>query len=175
MSLKHTDPLLAVARGLIAFLMVVMVIALVGIAIGAGAVVVMYPTVLAKLAEHGAPALSFWAILCLMLIGAGIVMVVYRFLDRLRLIVNSVGEGDPFIPENARRLTEMGWLVLLMQALEIPMASLGYWVATRVDGAQADIDFDIDFNAVALAIVLFILARVFRRGAEMRDELEGTV
>ena len=56
MSLKHTDPLLAVARGLIAFVMVAFVIGLVGVAIAAGAVIVMYPTVLAKLAEHGAPA-----------------------------------------------------------------------------------------------------------------------
>ena len=30
-------------------------------------------------------------------------------------------------------------------------------------------------RTIVLALVLFILARVFREGARMRDELEGTV
>jgi HAMP domain-containing protein len=175
MSIKRIDPLLAIARGIIVFLMAVMIFAMTMVAIGAGAVVVMFPTVMAKLAEHGAPALSFWAILATLACAAAIVAVVYRFLDRLRLIVNTVDAGDPFIPVNADRLQEMAWLTIAMQVLTIPMASLGYWMATNLDNAKADIDVDIDINGVILALVLFILARVFRRGAEMREELEGTV
>jgi hypothetical protein len=38
-----------------------------------------------------------------------------------------------------------------------------------------DVDFGLSFGGVLLALVLFILARVFRKGAEMRAELEGTV
>jgi hypothetical protein len=33
----------------------------------------------------------------------------------------------------------------------------------------------ISFGGFLLALVLFILARVFRKGTEMREELEGTV
>ena len=37
----------------------------------------------------------------------------------------------------------------------------------------ADIEFSL--TGVLLALVLFILARVFRHGAAMREDLEGTV
>ena len=36
-------------------------------------------------------------------------------------------------------------------------------------------DFGFSGGGLLLMLVLFILARVFRRGAEMREELEGTV
>lgn len=99
----------------------------------------------------------------------------FRFTDLLRRIVDSVGEGDPFIPVNAVRLNHMAWLTIALQAVAIPLGALGYWIGQIADKADVDADFDIDINAVMLAIVLFILARVFRRGAEMREELEGTV
>lgn len=175
MSIKRTDPLLAIARGIIVFLTVVMVFSMIMIGIGAAAVVAMYPTVMAKLAEHGAPALSFGAILAILVCAGAIVGVVFRFLGRLRLIVDTVDAGDPFIPVNADRLQEMAWLTIAMQLLAIPMASLGYWLATNLDKGDADIQVGFDINGVILALVLFILARVFRRGAEMRAELEGTV
>jgi hypothetical protein len=36
-------------------------------------------------------------------------------------------------------------------------------------------DAGIDFGGVLTALLLFILARVFREGAAMRKDLEGTV
>ncbi|UUX98999.1 hypothetical protein [Sphingomonas sp. J315] len=34
---------------------------------------------------------------------------------------------------------------------------------------------DMSFDSLVLALVLFILARVFRHGTALRDDLEGTV
>jgi Protein of unknown function (DUF2975) len=91
----------------------------------------------------------------------------------LRRLIDSVALGDPFVPENARRLASMAWLTLALQALAITVAAFTGWVEylTGPFGRQ----FGFSLGGVLLALVLFILARVFRRGAAMREELEGTV
>jgi hypothetical protein len=40
---------------------------------------------------------------------------------------------------------------------------------------DADFDFGVSLGGLLLALTLFILARVFRQGAAMREDLEGTV
>ena len=38
-----------------------------------------------------------------------------------------------------------------------------------------EVTADVSANGLLLVLVLFILARVFKTGAQMRDDLEGTV
>lgn len=95
------------------------------------------------------------------------------WLKQLQRLIASVSEGDPFIPVNADRLTRMGWLTIAIQLLAIPVNGIGSWLESAVK--QATVGFGISLSGFLLALVLFILARVYRRGAEMRAELEGTV
>ncbi len=53
------------------------------------------------------------------------------------------------------------------------VAALAGWVA-YISKANY-IDVGVSFSGVLLALILFVLARVFGQGAQMRDELEGTV
>ena len=95
---------------------------------------------------------------------------------RLREIVDSVSTGDPFVPVNAERLRRMAWLTLAMQAVAIPMTRLAVWFDAAPEAANVYHDRNgISAGALALALILFVLARVFRVGAEMREELEGTI
>ena len=43
------------------------------------------------------------------------------------------------------------------------------------DKLKIDTDFGFDGGGILLILILFILARVFRHGAAMREDLEGTV
>lgn len=121
------------------------------------------------------PAFSIALIFAIMV--AGFVLG-FMFFGKLRHIINTVSEGDPFVPENADRLNLMGWLGLgiyaLTAALSVVALSIGDW-ASEIDGADFDIDVGIDLQALLLIIILFILARVFKHGTAMRDDLEGTV
>jgi hypothetical protein len=110
------------------------------------------------------------AVMLLALIPIGMILL---FLHLLRLIIDSVGIGDPFVPDNAVRLSRMAWLAVGVQLASIPIGAIGAWLAQHVK--DADIDIGVSMEGIALALILFILARVFRRGAEMREELEGTV
>ncbi|MFY8041146.1 MAG: DUF2975 domain-containing protein [Bosea sp. (in: a-proteobacteria)] len=105
----------------------------------------------------------------------------FVFFGKLRAIIATVGEGDPFVPANADRLSLMAWLMLGVQALSWPLATLAMTVA---EWAQRHSDGDLSIGSggdvfslsgILMVLVLFILARVFRQGAAMREDLEGTV
>jgi hypothetical protein len=99
-----------------------------------------------------------------------------RFTLELRGIVRSVEHGDPFEPANADRLSRMGWLTVAAFALGIVIGSIVAWIKSVAEGAgDIDVDFGLGGGGIMLILVLFILARVFRQGAAMREELEGTV
>ncbi|MEM7781534.1 MAG: DUF2975 domain-containing protein [Pseudomonadota bacterium] len=113
----------------------------------------------------------------LMLILAA-VAALFVFFGKLRAIIGTVGEGDPFVPENANRLNLMAWLMLGLQILGIPIMGLVMLIvswADEVGNADANIDAGVDLTGILMVIILFILARVFKHGAEMREDLEGTV
>ncbi|MEO1709596.1 MAG: DUF2975 domain-containing protein [Pseudomonadota bacterium] len=116
--------------------------------------------------------------LTLMAIAFGIIAAAFVFFGKLRAIISSVGDGDPFAPENADRLNLMAWLLLGIQALMIPAMALGLvftkW-ADKVEDADISIEAGLDIEGILMVIVLFILARVFKHGAAMREDLEGTV
>lgn len=114
----------------------------------------------------------------IMALGFGIVASLFLFFGRLRSIIGTVGEGDPFQPRNAVRLSQMAWLMLSTQVLILFAVPLGLQIANYEDsaaGVGADVEASLDFSGLLLVVVLFILARVFRHGAAMREDLEGTV
>jgi hypothetical protein len=122
------------------------------------------------------PTFPFAAVI---LIGLGIVAALFVFFGRLRAIINTVGDGDPFVPVNAERLSLMAWLILGVHALAMAAVPFALQLAQFAErfGEEAEINIDggFDLSGILLVIILFILARVFRHGAEMREDLEGTV
>jgi hypothetical protein len=173
------DPLLVFARFLLMFFIVVLAIACAAMLIALPAVLIFQGEVLAQLAEQDISA-DGQMIAGLMALLAGIAALAglgIYFLVLLRRIVNSVGEGDPFAPVNADRLTLMGWIAVISELASIPIAALGAWIEGIGGEANDSLTFDVSFDGggIGLILVLFILARVFRKGAEMREDLEGTV
>jgi ABC-type proline/glycine betaine transport system permease subunit len=120
---------------------------------------------------HAASTQTIPGLAVILLLIAAMAAAAFLFLLDLRRIIDSVGAGDPFIPANARRLTRMGWLTLAVEGMSARRRDGR--VAGRHDGNATAIS--ISRRSFLLAIVLFILARVFREGARMRDDLEGTV
>jgi hypothetical protein len=171
------DPLLGFARGFLTFLIVIMLLVMAGLVVGMPALLIYRDTFLGELGEqYGSLAGRYdlvWAFVAIMAVLLAIVAMGWRFLVLLRRIVDTVASGDPFVPDNGVRLREMGWLTVAAQVATIPAAALGHWVSHVVE--DSDFDFELGLGGLLLTVTLFILARVFKRGAEMREELEGTV
>jgi hypothetical protein len=111
-----------------------------------------------------------------MLIGGLAALLVYMagvlvIVERLRKIFATLTAGDPFHPDNVRRLRVIG---LMLAGLELGRYLV--WIA----GASllSDIDrVEPDFSLTAWfsVLVVFVLAEVFREGARLRREAELTI
>lgn len=172
------DWLLTVARVLLMVVTGVLAITMALLAFGAVAIVTFRRTATAeKIAEAGFDGmLSVWGIFAGLIVVCGLLFLAMRFSTELGRIVQSVGEGDPFMPVNAARLSRMAWLALALSlgGNAVTMAKAHF---DRLAGSTQSPDNLTGslFGGIALVLTLFILARVFRKGAEMRDEIEGTV
>lgn len=179
------DPLLGAARLVLLVFIGAMSAGVIGLLLAVPLTFGFQSYLLGELAKKGVEAgPELVGVVALVLAGcAGLLALGVYFMMLLRRIVLSVGDGDPFIPENAVRLSRMGWLVLIGQVASIPVGAAVVWLAKLVEDAppsvhiRADVysDFGFSGGGILLMLVLFILARVFKRGAELQEELEGTV
>lgn len=177
------DPLLAIAKGILWFLMGCMLVGAAGCLAAVPAMHIFQHEITIELAKEATPALKgqlLWACSGILLLSAALLLIVFRLFQLLKHIVDTVAVGDAFVPDNARRLTHMAWLTLALQLVTVPIGTLAVWAAAEFTklGGRSDIDdagFGISGNGLLLMLILFILARVFRQGAAMRAELEGTV
>jgi Protein of unknown function (DUF2975) len=98
------------------------------------------------------------------LIGGAVLLPLLRELLR---IIDSARIGDPFIPENARRLRTIGWLLL----------AFNFCVSSTVSAAlRGGFTFPfVSFSGVLTVLLVFVLARIFDTGSQMRAELKETV
>ena len=175
MSKLTHDPLLVAAKAITYVMMGIIAFAGIIVAVCAPALII-FGAEFAGAAEIADLAMSTRLLIALLLAGvAAVLFLAFRFLQHMLRIITSVGEGDPFTPANASRLTAMAWLGLAIQVASVPLAGLGLYVADLAGEDPGTVDFGLDFGGILLVLVLFILARVFKRGAEMRDDLEGTV
>lgn len=175
---KPKDGLLAAAKVIVVLCQVVFVFAMVMLGIGIGAILTVgRAELLAEISTSGAPAAAYWLIALAMLTGIALLALGFRFFQELTGIIDSVDEGEPFRPENANRLSRMGWISVIGHVGVLPIAALSLWLAPYADkvGQDVDVGAGVDITGVLLTLILFILARVFRRGAEMHADLEGTV
>jgi Protein of unknown function (DUF2975) len=111
----------------------------------------------------------------LSIFGLGIMILglLWTMMRKLLAIIASVEDGNPFIMANAVRLRAIGWMMVGVQIVGLPLATAAGKVADVF--GENDVGFDLPINGILAILLVFILAGIFERGAEMREELEGTV
>jgi len=173
---NRRDPLLATVRAVLSVAMIGAV-AFTTATLGSIPLALLWRTrLLAEISRRGGMAVPpefIWLICGIFVLIALAASLGFLFVRELRRIVDTVAEGDPFIPDNALRLRRMAWLAVAIQLIAIPAGALAGWASSIAHVRYLDIGFSL--GGIFLALILFVLARIFRKGAEMRDELEGTV
>lgn len=109
----------------------------------------------------------------IMLLGIAAVPIAHVVLTRLLTIVHTVGDGDPFVMENAGRLQRIAWAVLGLELLHLAIGAVAAGASTA--RTPLDVDWNLSVTRWLAVLLLFVLARVFEQGARMREELAGTV
>ena len=126
----------------------------------------------AELARSGVAMGGKAAMLIIFSFVLAIVIMFERLVFEVQRIIESVSDGDPFVPANADRLTRIGWLLLGTQILALIGMSMS---AVEVLAREWNFAEQFSFEGLLAVILMFILARIFRHGTAMRNDLEGTV
>ena len=175
---RRVDPLLAAGKLLARIVRIFMVAAAAAIVVAVPILLFNQAEVQRQMAEQGATmglAAFMGRLLPLLLLALLAVGIVYRFAQLVERMIDTVDQGDPFLPENAKRLTEMAWLALAGQIAAWSIAVLAAWLSEAFPKERIVADAEFSLNGLILVLLLFILARVFRHGTALRDDLEGTV
>jgi hypothetical protein len=98
---------------------------------------------------------------------AGVLVIV----NRLRKIFATLTAGDPFDPENVRRLRVIGVMLGALELSRYAAALIATWIAPQ-DTKPAT---GVNLTAWFAVLVVFVLAEVFREGARLRREAELTI
>jgi hypothetical protein len=91
--------------------------------------------------------------------------------ERLRKIFGTLSAGDPFHPDNVRRLRLVGMILVALEVGRYVFASVAHAIAKDVKV----IDGSFTLNTWFSVLVVFVLAEVFREGARLRREAELTI
>lgn len=109
----------------------------------------------------------------IMAIGLASIPLTHLVLTRLLAIVETVRAGDPFVPQNARRLSLIAWSVLGLALLHVAVMAIAR--AASTPSHPIGIETRLDVARWVTVLLLFVLARVFEHGTRLRDDLSGTV
>jgi len=109
-------------------------------------------------------------------LGAGeicLALVVWMLMLTAR-IIDTASHGDPFVTVNADRLNGIAWLFLAMQVVGLVFDTVINMFPDKIKD-HVNLGIDVSATGILAALLIFVLAQIFRRGSEMRAELEGTV
>jgi len=106
------------------------------------------------------------------------VLLVVAAVGLLLRVVRSVGAGDPFPPENARRLTGLALLVGVGGVAVQVVAGVvrnELLVDVTVLGERVPVVFELSLWPLLAMLLLAFLAQVFVRGAALSADVDGLV
>ncbi|QJB70088.1 DUF2975 domain-containing protein [Parasphingorhabdus halotolerans] len=181
---ESNDIVLKSARGILTFSKWALLVGISVVVLCLLAIPFTYQFLLAEMSKAfvNPPEPEMFGMIALIMILAIVMLLLTLFaVDRLRRIVNSVGEGNPFTHINGTRLRGIGIAAFAIQIVTFCASLLAIGVVTMLGDPKPGVDFEmpadasISVSGVLLVLLLIILARVFDRGAEMQEELEGTV
>jgi hypothetical protein len=99
-------------------------------------------------------------------LGAAIVVV-----GRLRSIFATLIAGDPFHPDNVRRLRVIGGALAVIELGRYATAALGHMIFH----GRLHLEGGVNVSSWFAVLVIVVLAEVFREGARLRGEAELTI
>lgn len=107
-----------------------------------------------------------------MVITAPVILLAHVILTRLIAMIDDVRAGNPFAGANAARLRHIAWALLGIQLLDL---AYGFVSIAASERTGEYFGWSFGLTGWLAVLMLFILARIFERGAAMREELDQTI
>ena len=101
-----------------------------------------------------------------------VMVAVHWILTRLAALVRDAAVGHALTDANAARLRAIAWATLAIAIVDLCFG----WVSVATSKATGEyFGWSLSLTGWIAVPLLFVLAHVFREGAAMRADLEGTV
>ena len=116
-------------------------------------------------------ALFFWlkfACVCVFVVVGAAHLIFTRLIAMLR----DTQAGAAFTETNAKRLATIAWALLAINLVDLAFGQVSVW-ASATSGEY--LGWSLSLTGWFAVPLLLVLARLFKEGAIMRDDLEGTV
>ncbi|KTE17112.1 DUF2975 domain-containing protein [Sphingopyxis sp. H115] len=107
-----------------------------------------------------------------LVITAPVILLAHVILTRLIAMIDDARAGNPFASANAARLRHVAWALLGIQLLDL---AFGFVSIAASERTGEYFGWSFGLTGWLATLMLFILARIFERGAAMREELEQTI
>ncbi len=101
-----------------------------------------------------------------------IIPLAHLIFDRLIAMIDSVPAGTAFSLINVERLRLIAWALIGINIIDLGYGAITTWAEAQMSNAPG---WTLSLTGWLAALMLFVLARIFRDGAAMREELDGTV
>jgi Protein of unknown function (DUF2975) len=122
------------------------------------------------------PVPGLWDFMGIMFLGTAFFFLIWVIMRKLLAIIDSVGRASPLTHSNSNRLKDIGWLMVGMQIVGVPIEIWGSKFSSFFGVSHGSYgDFELPIDSILVILLVFILAGIFEHGADMREELEGTV
>ncbi|HEY5071574.1 MAG TPA: DUF2975 domain-containing protein [Caulobacteraceae bacterium] len=102
---------------------------------------------------------------------AGAIVIV----GRLRRIFRTLIAGDPFHPDNVRRLRIIGLTLALLELGRYAASAVSHLIAHLIPHSRIHLGGGINLTTWFAVLVIVVLAEVFKEGARLRGEAELTI
>lgn len=89
---------------------------------------------------------------------------------QLKKILKTLDDGDPFVPENARRLLRLALIVAGMEISKYIIGLVAGWFAITTG-----LSLSVNLASWAAVITLTVLSQVFAEGTRLREEEKMTI
>jgi hypothetical protein len=166
--------LLPIAAIMLRLMTILLWVALAAVAIAIPGILLNQAEVMRELAGQGLagdPATLLPRLMALLSGAAVVIGLAIAFFTLLHRIARTVQAGDPFIPDNADRLRLMAWLFLAMETGSVVLGIIARNLLPMTEKGGVNLSV----TSLVAILALFVLARVFEQGTQMRTEIEGTV
>lgn len=113
-----------------------------------------------------------WIIPSLLAFVPSYVLVLY-IVHQLKVVFKSLKDGNPFNKQNSKRITHIGIALVvkaLFQVIPVAIATTNIARSVSVPGVTLHSRLSLDFNTLAIGVMLIILGEIFRMGTDIKEE-----
>jgi hypothetical protein len=111
-------------------------------------------------------------------IGAVMLGVLFWVLTQLLRLFETLRAGQPFAPDNARRVRRLAWVVIMAEPLRavVTYGSEAYVASHFVaDGFRFTKDFNLNVGTIIGGLIILVIAEVFRVGTGLDEDQSLTI